>query len=91
MTSLFLGHPLLFSGTLFVVLVIAVGSGFRLAARSGAAGSRPPRTSRRFPRRRVLPGKPFARAPGSTGINDTQLNSLINQPPCCEVIFLRPA
>jgi hypothetical protein len=73
------------------LLVIAVEFGFRLAVRSGAAGSRPPRTSRRFPRRRVLPGKPFASAPGSTGINDTQPNSLINQAPCCEVIFLRPA
>ena len=48
MTSLFLGHLLLFSGTLFVLLVIAVESGFRLAVRSGAPGSRPPRTSRRF-------------------------------------------
>jgi hypothetical protein len=37
MTSRFLDHPLLFSGTLFVVLVIAVESGFRLAVLSGAA------------------------------------------------------
>jgi len=49
MTSLFLGHPLLFSGTLFVVLVIAVESGFRLAARSGreqVAASATPRFAR---------------------------------------------
>ena len=37
MTSLFLDHPLLFSGTLFVALVIAVESGFRLAVGSGTA------------------------------------------------------
>ena len=59
MTSLFLGHLLLFSGTLFVLLVIAVESGFRLAVRFGAPGSRPPRTSRRFPRRRVFARQAF--------------------------------
>jgi hypothetical protein len=37
MTSLFLDRPLLFSGTLFVVLVIAVESRLRKAVRCGAA------------------------------------------------------
>ena len=36
MTSLFLDHPLIFSGTLFVLLVIAVEAGFRLAVLSAA-------------------------------------------------------
>src|ERR1700756_612454 len=36
MTRLFLDHPLLFSGTLFALLVIAVESGFRLAVHSAA-------------------------------------------------------
>jgi len=36
MTSLFLNHPLLFSGTLLVLLVIAAQSGFRLAVLSAA-------------------------------------------------------
>jgi len=36
MTGLFLDHPLFFSGTLFVLLVIAVESGFRIVALSAA-------------------------------------------------------
>src|SRR6266478_4192327 len=36
MTGLFLDHPLFFSGALFVLLVIAVESGFRIAVLSAA-------------------------------------------------------
>jgi hypothetical protein len=36
MTSRFLDHPLFFSGTLFVLLVVAVESGFRIALLSAA-------------------------------------------------------